>query len=309
MPAELAEPSDRALFIDGYHSDVYKRYLTLFNLWCQQNGTTIHPTSSETALNLTSLQQTALVKEGDKEFRITFPRYASIRNQMQRLQREYDYLFANQLVTARSQEQLDGAIELLRKTHTHLLQLKWYSEFARSADKTDQEILAEQQAVAAAEADPIVRRRHSHQVHKTLLTLARITASLRQSVPPTGLVQALPQVELVSSSDPEFVRQEKNTKKTSKRKANTKEKFDQIKGNVLQLVINHSYPLNKFKFTKQEQCVEPFHKSKPYSISKADFVKTIESDPQLQEIFPRNYKRLSKEELCSLLFKAAKAIA
>lgn len=84
-------------------------------------------------------------------------------------------------------------------------------------------------------------------------------------------------------------------KKTTTRKA--------IKEKVVQLIVSHAFPLNKFEFKTRDECTALPSKSKPYAISRKELLERIASDAQLRALFPGNVKSLTKEELCDRLFK------
>ena len=86
----------------------------------------------------------------------------------------------------------------------------------------------------------------------------------------------------------------------------TKPRKDKIKEKVVSSMMN-TFPLNKFKFKTLEDCTTKA-KSNPVYISKEDLITTIENDTDLKRIFPKNYKKLKKEEICDILFQPIQKI-
>jgi len=67
------------------------------------------------------------------------------------------------------------------------------------------------------------------------------------------------------------------------------------------LELNKNVLKRVFKFSNLEEC-NTSKRSKPYYMSKADIVKTIDENPDIKALVPKKYKSMKKEELCQTLF-------
>lgn len=89
-------------------------------------------------------------------------------------------------------------------------------------------------------------------------------------------------------------------KSKSNSNSKSKTKVDAIKNSAIKNILG-TYPFNMFKFKSRQECVSR-ERSKSYYINKADLLNIINSDPKLVKRFPKGYKKLSKEELCDVIF-------
>lgn len=92
----------------------------------------------------------------------------------------------------------------------------------------------------------------------------------------------------------------KTSKTTKATKRNNTSRSDTIKNAAKAKLINKSL-LGKFVFTSKTECITKDSK-KPYYISVKDMKNVIEDDPDLKKAFPKNFKKLRKEELCDVFF-------
>jgi hypothetical protein len=100
-------------------------------------------------------------------------------------------------------------------------------------------------------------------------------------------------------------KKEKKTKEKDRQVEHSK-KIEQVKDKVFKTIIDNSYPLNLFNFRNDGDCGATFNRNKSYTISKDDFIKIVDSNPDLKSRFPKGFKSLNKKELCQLLFKIAR---
>lgn len=93
--------------------------------------------------------------------------------------------------------------------------------------------------------------------------------------------------------------------KSEKKEEPPKKKREQkIKEKIIEKMLS-TFPLNRFNFRIHEDCTSK-QTSSPYYISRDDLIRTIENDPDLKEFFPKNFKKLKKEELCNIVFHPLK---
>lgn len=119
-----------------------------------------------------------------------------------------------------------------------------------------------------------------------------------------------PEYEHDDHTSPGLPIKKTKTKTKTKRKIKTESTEDifpkenqqvRIKKSALNQIINN-IPLDRFKFKTAEECNSK-SSSKPFYMSKDDILKIIASDENIEKEFPSNYKKLKKEELCTILFR------
>lgn len=88
--------------------------------------------------------------------------------------------------------------------------------------------------------------------------------------------------------------------KTKINKISPKPTLDNVNAQVIK---NKIKDLIKHKFKPQnfEQCASQ-KRSQPYFMKKEDILETISNNPELEKTMPPNYKSMSKENLCKILF-------
>lgn len=318
--------TDYISLVDGYASETYKRYLSLFETWCEQSASFLHKKGDTRVISLEGIKNNAFViNQNGQPTNVQLPRYEPIAEQIKRLTQEYQFIYTHRLAVATSQEDVKSIVQQLTTLHAQILQLYWYVHLARSPQKTELEELRDlqHQAKSLKKSGDAIRRK------KVVLKLAAwltehasdgtSSQSYKQKLAPTALLSDPPTIGKGGNADGDhgdsdgdgdgIVERKKKGKKSKgskKEPTSNKEKIEHVKDKVLQLVIHHAFPLNKFKFTRHDQCLETFSKSKAYTISKTEFIETIEQDEDLKKLFPKNYKSLSKEKLCDILFKTSK---
>lgn len=62
-----------------------------------------------------------------------------------------------------------------------------------------------------------------------------------------------------------------------------------------------AYPFNLFNFKSRDEC-KSSNRTKAYYIKKTDMLNIINSTPELKKIFPANFKKLPKDDLCDVVF-------
>lgn len=307
--------TDYVSLVDGYASEPYKRYLSLFEAWCDQSASLLHKKDNTRVLSLNGIPANGfVVKEQGQQTHVQLPTYEPIADQIKRLTQEYQFLYTHRLAVATSKEDVKAAVKQLVTLHTHILQLYWYVHLARSPQKTELEELKEMQHQIKSHeksGDVIRRKKEALKLAAWLTEHASdqgASHSLKHKLAPTALLRDPPAIGTSSDSNTrvETKKKAKKSKGSKKEPTSNKEKIEHVKDKVLQLVFHHAFPLNKFKFTRHDQCLETFSKSKAYTISKTEFIETIEKDEDLKKVFPKNYKSLSKEKLCDILFKTSK---
>jgi hypothetical protein len=90
--------------------------------------------------------------------------------------------------------------------------------------------------------------------------------------------------------------------KTGKKSKKDKES---LKKHVLDIIVTHAFPLNKFEWKAQADCEALPSKKAPYALSRTQLLERIASDPELRALFPSNksLNAYTKEQLCNTLFR------
>ena len=98
---------------------------------------------------------------------------------------------------------------------------------------------------------------------------------------------------------------EKKTKARKSKEKSAPTVASSTSANISSVVKNMltSFPFNKLpvQIRSKEECMSR-STTKPYYISKEKLVQVIDEDNDLREIFGPNYKKKTKDELCSVMF-------
>lgn len=120
-----------------------------------------------------------------------------------------------------------------------------------------------------------------------------------QEIPKEFIQSQTSSVPSPQPSPPPVEKKKKTTKKRDDKHTKpvilTNIQKNQIKENVKELLKK------TYKFKDKEQCSSK-QRSKEYYMTKDDILKEIESNNKLKNLMPTNYKSLTKEKLCEVLF-------
>jgi hypothetical protein len=314
----------------GFQVEPYPTYAALFREVCHARLTK-HREEDQPFVHLGGIPGDRFRAQGQE---VTLPRYAALGTEIRRLQDEYAYVYRHQVATARSQAELNAGVAALIRTHRQVLQLAWLAsappKTAPPGQSQAERAAAIEAALALAEPGPedlptraaLLARRHALAGERSVeaaFDRAEVLVSRLPAVVPVGAAGAGAGAGDDGGDDDGDGGGDNPPKKKKGKKAaaaaaaaaapefqkppSPREKIERVKDRVLRLVINHAYPLNKFRFSKVEDCLALPSKNRPYALSRQQIVATIDADPALQRAFPKNYKSLSKEQLCAHLFR------
>jgi hypothetical protein len=189
---------------------------------------------------------------------------------------------------------MDEKIEEINRIQDKIDALHEYFESLEQMDPSGQlaaDIAAEKKR-SIATTDPVVFVRSMKRLHALESELNK------QPSPIDYVVYKIPGVsQAAADAEHEKVREVPLVKpKRGKALPDlTKSDLKAIKDNIKELIKE------KFKPKTVEECSSQ-KRSQPYYMKKDDILTTIESNPQIKQVLPENYKSLNKEELCKHLF-------
>lgn len=141
------------------------------------------------------------------------------------------------------------------------------------------------------------------QLHKASKALFLNDTFYIDRLPKISKATSTPQITKLSLTDTKEEKKQdakKETKKPTKAKKTVLKKVSNVDVNKIKENVK-SIIAEKMKFKSTSECVSQ-KRSQPYYMSKENIIKAIESDSELKAIMPSNYKALSKEDICKLLF-------
>ena len=191
---------------------------------------------------------------------------------------------------------MDEKIEQINRIQDKIDALHEYFESLEQMDPSGQLAadIATEKKRSIATTDPVVFVRSMKRLHALESELNK------QPSPIDYVVYKIPGVSQAAAADESFEKIKRKIDEVKPKRGKvlpdlTKSDLKAIKENIKELIKE------KFKPKTAEECSSQ-KRSQPYYMKKDDILTTIESNPQIKQVLPENYKSLNKEELCKHLF-------
>lgn len=189
---------------------------------------------------------------------------------------------------------IEAKIEDINRIQDQIDSLHKYFEDLEELNTTSQLVMdiAAEKKRSLATNDPILFVKYMKRLHTLEAELNK------QPMPIDYVVYSVAKVANTTNDEKQVVRDVPLVKpKRGKALPDiTKSDIKAIKQNIKELIKD------KFKPKTKEECASQ-KRSQPYYMKKEDILTTIESNPQIKQVLPANYKALNKEELCKHLFE------
>lgn len=190
-------------------------------------------------------------------------------------------------------KELDSKIEEINRVQDSIDALHEYFDSLEEMDRSGQLLadIAVEKKRSLASNDPAMFVRSMKRLHALESELIKQPATIDYVVYKVPRVSQTTEEERPAVRDAPLVK----AKRGKALPDITKSDMKAIKDNIKELIKE------KFKPKTAEECASQ-KRSQPYYMKKEDILSTIESNPQIKQALPANYKALNKEELCKHLF-------
>lgn len=266
--------------IEQFQDDDYLRYLEMI----------------KEALTTSSLQYDAegrlLYQDEQKRYAITMPKYKRVSVTIDENNQRISHLYNKYAVTkdkkiGKEIQVLSDENELLH-TYYHMINKIKYDGEKQAILQNVKQLEKEMKKRSVSIKQHLDLKTQKEELDEQLFNLSTI------------------EFYIVEQPIIEMSRAEKAVKPTKAAKATKvkEERQQKIKEKVVEQIVS-KFPLNKFKFKSMEECTTK-QRSNPLYISKEELITTIENDNDLKAIFPKNFKKLKKEDICEIIFRSQK---
>lgn len=254
--------------IDRFNNPIYHRYIELF--------------TSSAASRLTYDQSGSFtVNVGTKQYLIKQPVYKQVSSEINSNQQRISSLYNQYIV--QKEKSIGKEIQKLSDKNYLLRHFRFLANSPEVIKGRKLDILVKQ----LADLSEISKTKFIEERNRLKKEIQEASGDIDFYIDKLPVIEEKAYVN-IPPKNPKLPRQEK------------------IKEKIISQLIS-SFPLNKFKFKKIEECLTKA-KSNPMYISKDELVETISNDNDLKRIFPKNYKKLKKEEICNILFQPIEKI-
>lgn len=210
---------------------------------------------------------------------------------------EYYYSLVNSgqvaLNLRSSSEEMSSAISKIEK------QLKMYREKLLTPKRSELSIKEYRKKIVAALAQ-------KHELERARDANVSIIDFVITDLPKfaTGVKKAKKATVTKTIDNEEEIETKEKVTKAKKTSTKTTTKARQVNtendNQPLNIIVKTSL-LKNFAFKTADECTTKL-RSKPYYISKDKLIEAISNDEELLKIFPKNFRKMTKEDLCHVLF-------
>lgn len=190
-------------------------------------------------------------------------------------------------------------LEILEMNHQHDANVDYVKHLSELPSHIDETILLPVYYNSRTDHDPD----YLHQVMAHILGPYSIVHKPKRLVAATSkALKATSSASKASSSSKssKSLKSSKASKASSNANANAVARQSKIKDTFVKNMLDE-YPFNLFNFKTRDEC-KSSSRSKAYYIKKTDMMNIINTTPELKKIFPTNFKKLAKDELCDIVF-------